>query len=277
LIPKRSYAGGNYLLRPAGKSLVISAANLNFRQPYEYLVKNQPEYFCVSLYPGSLRAGVGGARIDKEKIYRQHIPTGFAHRGLGVLFLPEFFDTFLNSRHGISPEEIVLAIDALGKFPLIPDASVILKQIGEASFSGNIGSLWLEAKTLELVAIILDWYRRRSTMTKPGLKEDDQAGIAEEMRYAADHCSGPLTLEILAKQAAMSISKFTAAFKIHTGISAASYIRRIRMDKAMDLLKNTSAPLGDIAGMVGYKYHSRFSTLFKEQFGLAPGLFRKKD
>jgi two-component system response regulator YesN len=75
----------------------------------------------------------------------------------------------------------------------------------------------------------------------------------------------------------MSISKFTAAFKIHTGISAASYIRRIRMDKAMYLLKNTSAPLGDISGMVGYKHHSRFSTLFREQFGIAPGMFRKKD
>jgi transcriptional regulator GlxA family with amidase domain len=165
----------------------------------------------------------------------------------------------------------------LGKLPLIPDAAVILKQIGDASFSGDISNIWLEAKTLELIALVLDWYRRRNTTSRPGLKEDDQAGIAEAMRYAAEHYSGPLTLEVLAKEAAMSISKFTAAFKIHTGVSVASYIRRIRMNKAMDLLKNTGAPLGDVAGMVGYKHQSRFSTLFKEQFGLAPGAFRKKD
>jgi two-component system response regulator YesN len=123
----------------------------------------------------------------------------------------------------------------------------------------------------------LDWYRRRNAEVQPGLKENDQAGIAEAMQYAAEHYSEPLTLEILAKQAAMSISKFTAAFKTHTGISAASYIRRIRMDKAMGLLKNTSAPLGDIAGMVGYKHHSNFSAFFREQFGVTPGTFRKKE
>ena len=74
----------------------------------------------------------------------------------------------------------------------------------------------------------------------------------------------------------MSIRKFTAVFKAHTGFSAAVYIRRLRMEKAMSLLKNTSASLGDIAGMVGYKHQSRFSTLFREQFGVAPGEVRTR-
>ena len=73
----------------------------------------------------------------------------------------------------------------------------------------------------------------------------------------------------------MSVSKFTAAFKTHTGLSAASYIRRFRMDKAMYLLKNTQASLGDIAEMVGYKHQSRFFTLFREQFGVTPRELRK--
>jgi transcriptional regulator GlxA family with amidase domain len=73
----------------------------------------------------------------------------------------------------------------------------------------------------------------------------------------------------------MSLSKFITVFKTHTGLSAASYIRRIRMDKAMDLLKNTSASLKDIAGIVGYKHRTRFSVLFREHFGVAPGEFRK--
>jgi two-component system response regulator YesN len=75
----------------------------------------------------------------------------------------------------------------------------------------------------------------------------------------------------------MSISKFTAVFKSHTGLSAASYVRRLRMDKAMRLLKTTSSSLQEISGMVGYKYQSNFSTLFHEQFGVAPGEFRKKN
>jgi AraC-like DNA-binding protein len=102
-------------------------------------------------------------------------------------------------------------------------------------------------------------------------------GIAEAVCYAEKHFSGPLTLEVLAKQAAMSISKFTAAFKTHTGLSAAAYVRRLRMDQAMFLLKKTAAPLSDIAGMVGYKHQSQFSTLFRKQFGVMPSEFRKRE
>jgi AraC-like DNA-binding protein len=275
LIPRQSCAGGTYLLKPAGKSLVVSAANLSFRQPFEYNVKDQPDYFCIGMSPGF--TGIGGTCVDKDKIYRQHLPAGFLHSGVGISFLPEFLDMFLNSRYGISPDEVVRAIDALGKFPLIPDAAVILKQIGSASFTGDVRHIWIEAKTLELISVILDWHRRLETAAGPPLREQDRLGIAEAIRYTEEHFSGPLTLEALAKQAAMSVSKFTAVFRTHTGLSAASYIRRLRMDRAMYLLKNTAAPLSDIAGMVGYRHQSRFSTLFREQFGVMPSEFRKRE
>jgi AraC-like DNA-binding protein len=274
LLPRRSYVEGTCLLKPAGKSLVVSVANLNYRQPIEQIIRDQPEYFYISLCRGSTQ-GVAGAHIGKGKIYQQHNSPRLDHSGIGLSFLPEFFDAFLNSRHGISPDEIVQAIDALGRLPLIPDAAVILKQIGEASFTGDVGNIWIEAKALELVSVILDWYRQHATAAALPLEEHDRLGIAEAIRYAEEHLSGPLTLQALAQQAAMSMSKFTASFKIHTGLSAACYVRRFRMDKAMYLLKNTTTPLRDIAGLVGYKHYSRFSTLFREQFGVTPGVFRK--
>jgi transcriptional regulator GlxA family with amidase domain len=75
----------------------------------------------------------------------------------------------------------------------------------------------------------------------------------------------------------MSQRKFTAVFKMHTGLTAASYIRRFRMNQAMNLLKTTSSSLCEIAGTVGYKHQSRFSTLFREQFGVMPSEFRKRE
>jgi hypothetical protein len=180
LIPKQSHAGGAYLLKPAGKSLVVSAANLSFRQPFEYNVKDQPEYFCIGLSPRF--TGIGGAHIDKVKIYRQHLPTGFLHSGVGVSFLPEFLDIFLNSRYGISPDEVVRAIDALGKFPLIPDATVILEQIDNASFTGDVRNIWIEAKVLELISVILDWYRRLETAAGP--RSRNKTGWGSPKRYA---------------------------------------------------------------------------------------------
>jgi AraC-like DNA-binding protein len=272
LTPKRFYAEGTQLLKQAGKSLVVSVPNLSFRQTVHYTIGNQPEYFRIGLCRGV--RGIVGGHTEKGKTYRSYASAGFAQCETGVLFLPEFFDVFLNSRHGISPSEIEQAMNALGKLPLIPDAAVILKQIGEASFTGDVGNIWIEAKALELISVILDWHRRLAAAKAPPLKEHDRLGIDEAIRYAGEHFSETLSLTVLARQAAMSTRKFTAVFRTHTGLSAASYIRRIRMDKAMELLKTTSAPLSDIAGMVGYKHQSRFSTLFREQFGLMPSEFR---
>jgi AraC-like DNA-binding protein len=276
LILNRSYVEGTQLLKPAGKSLVVSAPNFSYRRPVKYTIGVQLEYFRIGLCRGV--RGIMGGHIEKDKTYHIHDSAGPSHCETGVLFLPEFFDAFLNSRHGISPDEIVQAFNALDKLmPLIPEAAMILKQIGGASFTGDVGNIWIEAKALELVSVVLDWHRRLEAAAVPPLKEHDRLGITEAIRYAEEHFSGPLTLNALARQAAMSIRKFTAIFKTHTGLSAASYVRRLRMDQAMYLLKNTTAPLSDIAGMVGYKHQSRFSTLFREQFGVMPSEFRKKE
>jgi AraC-like DNA-binding protein len=275
LIIKRSYGEGSCLMKQAGKSLVVSMTNFGFRRPLEIIEKDRHEYFYLGLCRGTIN-GVSGAHIEKNRILPQCRPAGFYRHGVGISFLPEFFDNFFGSRYGISRNELLQALDALKGFPPIPDAAFILKQIGEASFTGDSGTSWIEAKTLELVSVILDWHRRLTAGAAHALNERDRAGIARAMRYAEEHFSVPLTLKTMANQAAMSISKFTAAFKIHTGLSAAAYIRRIRMEKAMYLLKNTRSPVGDIAEMVGYRHHSRFSTLFREQFDVAPGAFRKK-
>ncbi|MDR1239118.1 MAG: AraC family transcriptional regulator [Treponema sp.] len=274
LITRRSCGEGTCLLKPAGKNLSVSVTNLTYRQPIEHISKDLPRYFHIALCRGTMR-GIGGAHIEKGGIYRQRRPAGFSHCGVGVSFLSEFFDTFIGSRYHISPDELIQAIDALRGFPLIPEAVIILKQIGEASFTGDIGNVWIEAKTLELISVIMDWHRRPKTGARPPLDEQDQAGIAAALRYAGERFSRPLPLEALAKQAAMSTSKFTALFKRHTGLSAACYIHRLRMEKAMNAVKNTSCPLGEVAGAVGYKHYTSFSTAFREHFGVAPSEFRK--
>jgi AraC-like DNA-binding protein len=196
---------------------------------------------------------------------------------VGVSFLPDFSDAFLGSRHGISRDELVRAIDALNRFPPPPEAAVVLKQMGDAACHGGAGNAWFEAKTLELISLALDWHRRLTVIDLPQLTERDRMGIAEALRYVEEHFTEPISLNTLAKRAAMSISKFTAAFKRHTGLSAATYISRFRMEQATNMLKNTSVPIGEIAAMVGYKHHASFSAAFQEQFGMVPSVFRKPD
>ena len=128
-----------------------------------------------------------------------------------------------------------------------------------------------------MLSVILDWHREHKALALPPVNEQDRLGIARALRYAEERLAEPLLLRSLAKQASMSKSKFTAVFKNHTGLSVAEYVRRLRMEKALDLIKNTALPLGEIAALVGYRKHSNFSQVFKCRYGVTPGAFRKHD
>jgi AraC-like DNA-binding protein len=270
---KRSYGEGTFLVKPVGKSLAVGVSDFRYRRPIE-IVWEQPEYFHINFGRGTLR-GIRGY-IGKNDVFRCHCPSGFHHCGVGVSFLHDFFDTFLGSRHSIPRDELERAIGALNRFPPPPDAALVLNHIGEGVSSGWVGGdTWFEAKTLELVSLLLDWHRRLDVTALPRLTEHDRAGITEVLIFVEEHFTEPISLNTLAKLAAMSVSKFTVAFKRHTGSSAASYISRFRMEKAANILKSTSVPIGKIAAMVGYKHHASFSAAFQEWFGITPGEFRK--
>jgi AraC-like DNA-binding protein len=268
---RRSYGEGTCLLKPVGKGVVVCVTDYNCQRSVE-VVWEQPEYFHISLWHGTIKGIL--EHIGRK---RQCFPVGFHHCAISVSFLPEFFDALLGLRHGVSRDELEQAIGALSRFPPPPDASVVLKQMGDAACYGGAGNAWFEAKTLELVSVVLDWHRRLKTTPSPRLREDDRAAIAEVLCYIGEHSGDTLSLETLAKRAAMSVSKFTAAFKIHTGLAAAEYIHRLRLEKALGLLKKTSTPLWKIAGAAGYKNHASFSAAFKEEYGVIPSAFRKKN
>ncbi|MDR0554716.1 MAG: AraC family transcriptional regulator, partial [Treponema sp.] len=251
--------------------LAISLADFTLRRPLE-LDWKQPAYFVIGLQQGSKQGLLG--HIAKNNPFRRRYPGGFCSRGISVSFLPEFFDFFFSLRHGISLDELERAVRDINRFTPPPEAAVILKQIGEALSSVHAGPAWIEAKALELVSVILDWRGRIGEKNYEYLAEYDRAGIAEALRYIEEHLSGPLNLAMLAKTAAMSISKFTALFRRRTGLSAAAYISRLRMEQAMNMLKTTAVPIGEIAALSGYKRPASFSAAFREQFGAAPGAFR---
>ena len=272
--PKKPQGTGTFQLRPAGKWLAVSITDFTMREPIE-LAWRQPEYFLIGFQWGT-QAGVLG-HTGKNDTYKGRFQAGFHHRGISVCFLPDFFDAFLGMRHGIAINALIRALDDLNRFTPPPDAAVILRQIGEASIAGNIGNAWVEAKALELITVVLDWRQRLDASASRAPSALDMAGISKALRYVEEHCAESISLETLAKIAAMSVSKFTAAFKRHTGFSAGAYMNRLRMEKAAYLLKNTHVPIGEITAMAGYKHHASFSAAFQACFGAAPSAFRRQD
>ncbi|WP_340111265.1 hybrid sensor histidine kinase/response regulator transcription factor [Maribellus mangrovi] len=78
------------------------------------------------------------------------------------------------------------------------------------------------------------------------------------------------TIQVLCDEMAMSKSQLYRKFSALTNISAAKYIRTLRMKKAKELLQTTSMNITEVGYEVGMKSVSVFSKVFKEEFGYSP-------
>lgn len=79
----------------------------------------------------------------------------------------------------------------------------------------------------------------------------------------------------LARELNLSRSQVHRKIKALTDMSAAIYIRHIRLYKAKELLASTQLSISEIAYQVGFKTPLYFSQVFKETFGVSPNATRK--
>ena len=79
----------------------------------------------------------------------------------------------------------------------------------------------------------------------------------------------------LARALHLSRSQVHRKIKALTGMSAAIYIRHIRLQKAKELLGSSELSIAEIAYQVGFKTPVYFSQVFKETFGKSPNATRK--
>jgi AraC family transcriptional regulator len=92
--------------------------------------------------------------------------------------------------------------------------------------------------------------------------------------YIREHIDEPLHREVLADVAGFSIPHFHRVFIAQTGESAASYIRRMRLERAARKLRMGAVDITEVALAAGYVSHAAFGKAFKGQFGFSPSEFR---
>lgn len=60
------------------------------------------------------------------------------------------------------------------------------------------------------------------------------------------------------------------------GVNFSNYVTEKRMNQAKNMLKNTNAPLVEIAMSLGYENQSYFSSVFKKYCNMTPKEYRYK-
>ncbi|MEZ8824070.1 AraC family transcriptional regulator N-terminal domain-containing protein [Vibrio amylolyticus] len=108
--------------------------------------------------------------------------------------------------------------------------------------------------------------------TLMGLVQQDShyARIAKVLGTLHANFSSPINVEDLAHQANMSVSSFHRAFKEVTCESPMQYVKKVRLDKAKELITVEGKRASEAASLVGYSSQSQFFREFKRHFQLSP-------
>jgi AraC-like DNA-binding protein len=100
--------------------------------------------------------------------------------------------------------------------------------------------------------------------------ERESNPVTGVIAYARRHISEPLTVADLARRAGMSPSALTNAFTLATGMGPYQFVKRMRLDRARELLVQDGMNVSEVARQVGYGSPSYFIAEFKRHFGAPP-------
>jgi AraC-like DNA-binding protein len=104
---------------------------------------------------------------------------------------------------------------------------------------------------------------------------------ARRLPYAAldahieQYAAYPLQVADLARVAGLSSARLHARFMAECGQTPMDYIRSRRLHLAVQLLRDTALPIGEVASRVGYSSQSAFSAAVLREFGSSPGHLRR--
>lgn len=147
-----------------------------------------------------------------------------------------------------------------------------IKKIYNKRIPGLVNYTYSEAKTLELVACLIDQYCEEVEGRNLVLnyKPSDLEAIKKAKQYIQDNLSVTTTIPELAKIVGLNQQKLKKGFKDLYQKTIRQFLREERLERASVLILRNEMNIGAVAEEVGYQNKSHFAKRFKERYGVLP-------
>lgn len=189
--------------------------------------------------------------IDERISYSEHLPM----LELGYFYPHHYEYRFTMPKYGTSPlhygmeERLLMLLDDYRR----------LKEHGMTRTSILVYQLFLDLHQATLTQEISETY---------GGKANSISGRV--MDYLVAHSNSEFDSGKLSRELSLNYSYLSSSFKKQTGQSIIEAHTKLRMNKAIDMMRNTSLNISEISERLGYKNPFYFSRVFKKVLGEAP-------
>ena len=156
--------------------------------------------------------------------------------------------------------------------PMSAEQRNVVATLLQPPVSKSAQSLWYQSKALELMAHFL------FTPKDPELfcmrqKRVARDRVARTKELLARNLAQPPTLEVLGREVGCSPFYLSRRFSREVGLTIPQYLRKLRMERAAELLRMGHHNVTEAATEVGYSSLSHFSKAFCETIGCCPVLY----
>lgn len=135
----------------------------------------------------------------------------------------------------------------------------------------------------ELARAVSDWFihtglrpaedpQRLDVTMKYGIHH---AALAAMIGLMEDHIADPMELAQLARLSGIGARQLERLCRQHLGRSVMQFYRDLRLDKARELVTQTTLPVQDIALATGFPNSAHFARMFQQRFGQSSRSLRK--
>lgn len=129
--------------------------------------------------------------------------------------------------------------------------------------------------TLEQYKDFFRWFLTRSTTAIKEKKSDTDVMTKFVMEYVESNFGADLSLDAISAKLGITGPYLSTYFKEKTGTNFSDYIFTVRMNKSIEMLRDTDLKIQEIASLVGYFTAASFNRVFKRHTGVTPSEFRR--
>lgn len=227
-------------------------------------------------------AGALSAYIANEGAeYVAHYRPGAQTRAVSITVAPDYYRDLLRERFGDVPDvrRAFSLIDGRRDFP---ELIALFKQIRAYRGCGMAAELFYEGAVAEALALVIERAEALDRAsddapTRKRLSQADGAALDAVAAFMRTHLGEQITCDTLARRACMGRTKFKEAFKARFGVTPASYLAELRMERAMELLREIDKPIAAVALEVGYRKPGSFTEAFTRATGVLPSAWRARE